>query len=85
MGSETALVPLLRASRVSEACRLAERRLRVSGVATLSSFGQDGIDGVRLLASLLVPVEVRSFERYALPMVLKKEEELQTLGGEGIA
>ena len=73
MASETGLVPLLRANRVPDACRLAERRLRISGVGTLSYFGEDGIDGVRLLASLLIPVHTRSFENHALPLVLKKE------------
>lgn len=85
VASEKALAPLLRANRVPEACRLAQRRLRFSGAVPLSSFGHDGIEGIRLLASMLIPVEMRSFERLALSLVLKRKEALRTLGGEGDA
>jgi CRISPR-associated protein Csx17 len=81
MSSEAALIPLLRAGRVPEACRLAERRLHFSGLISLGSFGEGGLDGERLLASLLIPVAQRSFESTALPMVLRKETKLAPSGG----
>lgn len=81
VSAEAALVPLLRAGRVSEACRLAERRLRFSGLLPLGSFGKGGLDVERLLASLLIPVAQWYFERAALPMVLGKETEFVPSGG----
>lgn len=81
MSTEATLVPLLRAGRVPEACRLAEKRLHFSGLLPLGSFGEGGLDSERLLASLLIPVAQWSFERAALPMVLRKETELVPSGG----
>lgn len=71
MGRENYITTLLKSNRVAEACRLAERRLRISGLRPFSSFGQSGIEGERLLACLLVPIDIGVFEREALPMIIK--------------
>jgi len=53
---EPRVVPLLQAGRVTEACRLAERRLRVSGLTVTRAEYSDQTDGLRLAAALLIPV-----------------------------
>lgn len=74
---EPRILPLLRAGRVGEACRIAAQRLRVSGLApmpgplptgvmrdgTWSEAGADPRRGQRLAAALLIPVSSKSLNR----------------------
>lgn len=54
---EPAIVPLLRAGRVNEALEIADRRLRICGLMPLTyEFHVASDEGVRLAASLLIPV-----------------------------
>jgi hypothetical protein len=64
-GRETRILPLLRASRVQDACVIADRRLLVSGVPPLRgvvSLGE-AADPARLLAALLLPVRNEDLHR----------------------
>ncbi len=54
--SEPRVVGLLRAGRLSEACRLATHRLRISDLKPLPVAYQDEIDPTRALAALMVPI-----------------------------
>ena len=55
--AEPSLPALLEAGRIREACSLAQRRLRAAGVAPIEAdFEGANLDGVRLAASLLIPV-----------------------------
>ena len=54
--SEPAIIPLLLAGRVNDACRIARRRLFASGLTPLHVEFQDADDGTRLAAALLVPL-----------------------------
>ncbi len=54
--SEPSIIPLLLAGRIGEACRIAQRRLQVAGIAPVKSQFPDNEDGTRLAASLLLPV-----------------------------
>ena len=62
---EPRILPLLRAGRASEACRIAERRLLVSGVPPLRGAGELGaaVDSDRLAAALLLPVRNQDLDR----------------------
>lgn len=54
---EAAILSLLGAGRVREACRIAQRRLYVSGLSPLRLSFPDQPDGERLAAGLLFPVQ----------------------------
>lgn len=67
VGYEPAVVPLLRAQRVGEACRLASRRLHAGGRRPTKAAFPDGDDGLRLAASLLIPSQrLREISRLVL-------------------
>ncbi|MHB1038079.1 MAG: type I-G CRISPR-associated protein Cas8g1/Csx17 [Pirellulales bacterium] len=83
------VVPLLGASRVEEACRLAMRRLRVTGLRPLPhrrSRESDGdlawmeatsaVDSRRLAASLLIPISQKAI-RQLMQLVTRRDEETQ--------
>lgn len=53
---ESSILPLLRASRVTEAVRVAQRRLKSSGLSPVSSEFPESANGLRLAASLLIPI-----------------------------
>ncbi len=53
---EPAILSLLSAGRTREACEIAQRRLRVSGLRPVNSTFPDEPDGIRLAASLLIPI-----------------------------
>lgn len=53
---EPAIVPLLCAGRVRDACRIAQRRLYASGVTPVRAEFTNSEDGPRLAAGLLIPV-----------------------------
>ncbi len=56
---EPAILSLLSAGRIKEACEIAQRRLRISGFQpTKASFPDEpsGINGIRLSAALLIPI-----------------------------
>ena len=53
---EPALIPLLCAGRVREACQIAQRRLIASGLAPCRVSYPDSPDGKRLAAALLLPL-----------------------------
>jgi len=55
--AEAAIVPLLCAGRVAEACEMAQRRLRCAGLMPRRIQFEDTGDGVRLAAALLLPVK----------------------------
>ncbi len=52
---EPSLIPLLRAGRVAEACRIAQRRLFTSGFNPVRADFTDNENGPRLAAALLLP------------------------------
>jgi CRISPR-associated protein Csx17 len=54
--SEPAIVPLLCAGRVGDACRIAQRRLHASGVTPVRADFTNSENGPRLAAALLIPV-----------------------------
>jgi CRISPR-associated protein Csx17 len=56
MQPEPSIIPLLSAGRITEACRLARRRLFASGLNPAPCEFPDGDNGCRLAAALLVPV-----------------------------
>jgi CRISPR-associated protein Csx17 len=62
---ESAIVPLLNAGRVGEACRIAQRRLFVSGLNPLRVDFPDASDGTRIAAALLFPVRIRRLMRWS--------------------
>jgi CRISPR-associated protein Csx17 len=64
--SEPAIVPLLCAGRVGEACRIAQRRLFVSGLNPLRVGFPDSSDGTRIAAALLFPVQITRLLRWSL-------------------
>jgi CRISPR-associated protein Csx17 len=53
---ESAIIPLLCANRVSQACEIASRRLFSAGLAPTRARIPDGENGTRIAAALLVPV-----------------------------
>lgn len=53
---EPAIVPLLLADRLGDACRIARRRLFAAGLPPVTAEFRDGEDGTRLAAALLLPV-----------------------------
>ena len=54
--AEPTVIPLLLAGRIAEACAVAQRRLRASGLHPYRIHFASGGDGPRLAAALLVPV-----------------------------
>jgi len=82
---EPSILPLLRAGRVAEACQIAMRRLRSSGLEPLPYRSSSGgnrdegwldavpLDGTRLAAALLFPVSPRDIHTLR-EMVLRREE-----------
>ena len=55
---EPSVLPLLRAGRIEEACKVAQRRLFAAGLSPLRASFPDSTDGIRLGASLLIPVQI---------------------------
>ncbi|MFL6227343.1 MAG: type I-U CRISPR-associated protein Csx17 [Pyrinomonadaceae bacterium] len=53
---ELSAIPLLRANRVSDACKIAARRLFVAGLNPTRATFPDSGDGTRLAAALIIPV-----------------------------
>jgi CRISPR-associated protein Csx17 len=73
---EPAIVPLLRAGRVSEAVQIATQRLRSSGlVPAASEFYFDDAAGVRLAASLLIPIDQPSIRALAERVLREPSED----------
>jgi len=81
---EPAIPALLRAGRIGEACTIAARRLRVSGMIPLTSqkhgrpffttdWQAEGIDPIRLGAALLFPISFDEVDELKL-MVLRPEK-----------
>ncbi len=68
---EPSVVPLLRAGRIGDACKIASRRLYSCGLPSISSSFQDGAEGGRIAAALLLPV---SNEMNLMDMALGREE-----------
>lgn len=64
---------LLRARRLGDACSYASRKLKGLGIVPISDFGKEGIDPMRLYASLLIPIDVREFAGRALPLIMKRD------------
>jgi CRISPR-associated protein Csx17 len=57
--SEPAIIPLLCANRVGDACAIAARRLFTAGLTTTRARLPDNQDGVRIAAALLFPLRSR--------------------------
>jgi CRISPR-associated protein Csx17 len=88
---EPRILPLLRAGRVGEACRIAAQRLRVSGLPPIpgalpdartrddvwSEFTGDPRRGQRLAASLLIPIDPSSVNRL-IQLVCREQLEFTT-------
>lgn len=88
---EPRILPLLRAGRIGEACRIAAERLRVSGLSPLpgvlpdartrddvwSEFVGDHRRGQRLAASLLIPIDSSSVNRL-IHLVCREQLEFTT-------
>jgi CRISPR-associated protein Csx17 len=70
---EPAILSLLASGRTSDACEIARRRLRISGLRPVSSVFPDAPEGVRLAASLLIPIH--SMEELSR-LVLHEQEEV---------
>lgn len=68
---EPAIVPLLCAGRVQDACRIAQRRLYASGVTPLRAEFTNSENGPRLAAALLIPVRAA---RRLCGLMLQTEE-----------
>lgn len=64
---------LLRARRLGDACSYASKKLKGLGIVPISDFGREGIDPIRLYASLLIPIDVREFAGRALPLIMKRD------------
>jgi len=62
--SEEAIVPLLCADRIKEACEVAKRRLRISGLVLPSIPFEDDGGGTRFAAALLLPVDELELRAY---------------------
>ena len=85
---EPSILPLLRAGRVAEACQIAMRRLRASGLTPLPHRSSGGanrdeawlgavpLNGTRLAAALLFPVSPR--EIHTLRKLVLRRKELET-------
>jgi len=87
--TEPRILPLLRAGRVAEACRIAHQRLRSSGLTPLPGATSGGVsrerdwehnpsvDAQRLAAALLLPVSDWSINKLVY-LVTRQEEEPET-------
>lgn len=73
---EPSIVPLLRAGRIADALEIAERRLKSSGIAPLTSdFYYPPEDGARLAAALLIPIDTTAILEIA-NLVLPEAQEI---------
>ncbi|MBN2056201.1 type I-U CRISPR-associated protein Csx17 [bacterium] len=68
---EHAVIPMLKANRVRDACAVAQRRLFAAGLMPRSFSIPDGEDGTRIAAALLLPARILS--KRHLSKVLKME------------
>jgi CRISPR-associated protein Csx17 len=86
---EPSILALLSAGRVGEACRIAVRRLRASGLTPLphargrsrdrewEELSQSGVDGRRLAAALLLPLSEGAVKRLVKLVVRPPKAEQQ--------
>jgi CRISPR-associated protein Csx17 len=65
---------LLRAGNVETACCEASRRLRAMMLVPAGNFGLSGVNGRRLAAALIFPVDVNEFAGKYLPLILNKKD-----------
>jgi CRISPR-associated protein Csx17 len=70
---EPAILSLLATGRTQEACEIAQRQLRVSGFRPVNSTFPDEPEGIRLAASLLIPIHSMD---YLSRLVLHEKEEV---------
>ncbi|MBY0504696.1 MAG: type I-U CRISPR-associated protein Csx17 [Bryobacteraceae bacterium] len=70
--AEPTIIPLLLAGRVEDACAIAQRRLRASGLSPYRVTFSDSRHGARLAAALLIPVT----QRRLLNAVLAPQEKV---------
>ncbi len=71
---ELTILNLLRAGRVGSACSEAGRRLRSMMLMPSGDLGLSGINGRRLAAALIFPVDPEAFVRRCMPLVIRKTE-----------
>ncbi len=77
---EPAILSLLSANRTSEACEIARRRLRAAGKAPASVGFPNEADGIRLAASLLIPIHsIEGLSR----LVLREQQNAVAVQTEG--
>jgi CRISPR-associated protein Csx17 len=73
---EPSIIPLLRAERITDVLEIAERRLKSSGIAPLTSdFYYPQEEGARLAAALLIPIDQTAIEEIA-KLILSDNEEI---------
>lgn len=73
---EPSIVPLLRAGRIEDALKIAEQRLKSSGIVPLTTdFYYPESEGARLAAALLIPIDQTAIEAIA-ELILPKPEEI---------
>ena len=70
---EPAILSLLSAGRTREACDIAQRRLRIAGFSPVRAAFPDEPNGVRLAASLLIPIHSM---KYVSDLVLHEQEDV---------
>jgi CRISPR-associated protein Csx17 len=72
---EPSIVPLLRAGRISDALEVADRRLRSSGLVSFTNyFHVSSMEGARLAAALLIPIDRRAINALAACVFPPKEQ-----------
>ncbi|HEV3112949.1 MAG TPA: type I-U CRISPR-associated protein Csx17 [Candidatus Binataceae bacterium] len=64
--AEPSILPLLSTGRIADACRIAQRRLLISGLSPLRVDFADSGDGIRVAASLLFPVRMTRLTHWSL-------------------
>ena len=79
---EPAVLSLLGANRTGDACEVAQRRLRVSSMMpVIVKFSDDQIEGIRLAAGLLIPIDRESMKKLS-GLVLDRQRSDTSYRGE---
>ncbi len=82
---EPAIIPLLRAGRITDALQTAYQRLVASGVVPLTKeFHWDDRVGTRLAAALLFPIDEPSIQTLATLVLRKKDPRTIIIGDQNV-
>ena len=68
---EASIIPLLCAGRIMDACTIAGRRLRSTGLIPITTSFPNGNNGIRITAALLLPIQD---EKEMMKLVLKPQD-----------